>query len=57
VNTNVLYSTSPGLRDSICIAEYMPDGPSFSGCVKAYLMAERQHMALNSYIAQQDFTE
>jgi hypothetical protein len=39
-----------------CTVEYMPDNPSFSGCVKAYLMDERQQMALNSYIVRQDFT-
>ena len=38
-----------------CAVEYMPHDPSFVGCVKAYLMAERQQMVLNSYIAQQDF--
>jgi hypothetical protein len=39
-----------------CAVEYMQNDPSFAGCVKAYIMAERQHMALTSYIAQQDFT-
>jgi hypothetical protein len=36
-----------------CAVEYMPAGPSFAGCVKAYLMAERKQMALNSYITQE----
>jgi hypothetical protein len=39
-----------------CAVEYMSDDPSFAGCVKAYIMAERQQMALTSYIAQEDFT-
>ena len=30
---------------------YLQDDPSYRGCVKAYLMAEQQHVALTSYIA------
>lgn len=44
------------VADIDCAVEYMQNDLSYSGCVKAYVMAERQHMALTSYIVQQDFT-
>lgn len=38
--------------DTICEAVFVRNNPSFSGCVKAYLMAQQRQMALNSYITQ-----
>ena len=38
--------------DTICEAVFFRNNPSFSGCVKAYLMAQQRQMALNSYITQ-----
>lgn len=35
-----------------CAVVYLQNDPSFVGCIKAYLMAERQEMALASTIAQ-----
>lgn len=35
-----------------CAVVYLQNDPSFVGCIKAYLMAERQQMALASTIAQ-----
>jgi hypothetical protein len=56
MNANVLYITSPGLKDRIratdCAVEYIPDDPGFPGAF-ACLMAERKQMALNSYITQE----
>ncbi len=46
------HSEHAKVGDTDCEVAYLPHDPSFVGCVKAYLIAERQHMALASYIAQ-----